>query len=168
MIPVPGPLSSWNGLDWLLAGLVAVSAIRGLFRGLLQAIFGLAAVLCGFFVASAEFRPAAAWILNRGWTHSPQTAAVAAYLGILAGIMVAFGVAGAIGRRAAHAAGLGLADRLLGGLLGVVRGVLIGAAVVLSIRALAPASSLLLRSRLSSYFLAAGHAVSFVVPHALR
>lgn len=165
---VAGALFAWNGLDWLLAGIVVLSVIRGLFRGLLQAIFGLAGILCGFFIASLQYGPVAAWVLARRWTLSPQVAGVASYLAILVGVMVLFGIAGAIARRAAHAIGLGGADRFLGAVLGLARGVLIGATIVLSMRALAPDSTLLLHSRLTSYFLAAGHAVSFVVPHALR
>lgn len=157
--------STWNALDWVLAGIIVVSALRGLFRGLVQAVFGLAGVICGFLFAGWEYRSAAAWVLAQRWTRSPQIAGVGSYLAILLGVMLLFGIAGAIVRRTAHAAGLGAADRLLGALLGVVRGVLAGAALVLSIRALAPSSGLLLHSRLTSYLLAAGDALSFVVPH---
>jgi membrane protein required for colicin V production len=158
----------WNALDWLLAAMVLLSAVRGLWRGLVQAIFGLAGVLGGFALASWEYAAAAQWVLRQGWTHSAEVAAVGCYLAILVGCMVLAGIAGAVARRAAHAVGLGGADRLLGGLLGVVRGVLLGAALVLTVHALAPGSALLLGSRLAAYFLASGHAVSFVVPHSVR
>ena len=167
-MPVISTPTSWNWLDWLLAGIVVLSTLRGLIRGLVQAVFGLAGILCGFFIASLEYRSVAAWVLAHHWTLSPQTAGVASYLVILFGVMVLFAIAGAIVRRAVHAVGLGGADRFLGAILGLVRGVLIGATIVLSMRALSPDSMVLLHSRLTSYFLAAGHAVSFVVPHALR
>lgn len=160
-------IAGWNGLDWVLAAVVLLSTIRGLWRGFLLTLFGLAGLIAGFAVASWEYQAAARWVLQEGWTGSPEIAAIACYLAILVGVMLVFGISGAIARRVAHAVGLGGADRVVGGVLGAVRGMLLGATVVLTIHALAPSSALLLESRLSSYFLAAGHAVSFVVPHTL-
>jgi membrane protein required for colicin V production len=160
-------VSGWNELDWLLGGIVALSVMRGFWRGFLQALFALAGVFCGFAVAAGEYHPAVEWVLAQHWTRSPEVTGIACYLALFVGVMMLFAIAGSIARRTAHAIGLGLADRLLGGLLGLVRGLLIGATVVGVMGVLAPSSSLLLHSRLSSYFLAAGHAVSFVLPHTL-
>lgn len=161
-------VAGWNWLDWLLAGMLALSTVRAVMRGLVQSLFGLAGLICGFLIAGAKDEAAAVWVVHRGWIVTPEVARVVCYAVILVGVMVLFGVAGAVARRTAHAAGLGWADRLLGGLTGVARGVLLGVALLLMVKAIVPNAVVLRTSRLSSYFLAAGHAVSFVVPHTLR
>ncbi len=165
---VTGVVAQWNGLDWLLAGVLLLSTLRALMRGFVQALFGIAGLLCGFALAQWEDGAAAVWVVRQGWISSPQIARVVCYTAILSGVMVAAGLAGALARRTAHAAGLGMVDRLLGGLVGAVRGVLLGVAFVVMVKALMPNAEWLRNSQLSSYFLAAGHAVSFVVPHTLR
>ena len=59
-------------------------------------------------------------------------------------------------------------DRILGAAFGFVRGLLIGVALIVGVTAFAPQSGWVEGSRLSSYFLGAAHAVSFVVPHSLH
>ncbi|MDP9037653.1 MAG: CvpA family protein [Acidobacteriota bacterium] len=163
-----GALAGWNWLDWLLAAIVVLSTVRALMRGLVQALFALAGIVCGFLLAGMEHGSAAAWAMRQGWFAAADVASVVCYAAILVGVVIVFAIAGSVAKRMAHAAGLGMVDRLLGGVLGAARGVLLGVAVVLMMKAVVPSAEVLVRSRLSSYFLAAGHAVSFVVPHTLR
>ena len=148
--------------------MIAFSVGAGLLRGMIRTLFGLAGLFCGLGVAAWQYAPAAEWVRANGWIASPQIARGVCYVVIAALVMIAFAIVGAIARRTAHAVGLGMLDRLLGGVLGAARGVLIGAAIVLGIKSIAPHSELMRGSRLSSYFLAAAHAVSFVVPHSFR
>ncbi len=167
-ITLPGPIATWNGLDWLLAGIVILSTLRALMRGFLRALFSLLGFLCAFALASQENAPAAQWVMQHGWITQQDRARVVCYIAMVVAVLVLAGIAGAMAKRTAHSLGLGLVDRLLGAGLGIVRGVLIGAAIVLIAQAIAPRAELLLQSQLTSCFLAAGHAVSFVVPHTLR
>lgn len=132
---------------------------------MIRTLFGLAGLFCGLALATWQYRAAAEWVRSNRWIASQEIAQVVGYVAILVLVMIVFGIIGAIVRKTAHAVGLGMVDRLLGALLGGVRGVLIGAAIVVAIHSVAPRSQLMLRSQLSSYFLAAAHAVSFVVPH---
>jgi membrane protein required for colicin V production len=59
-------------------------------------------------------------------------------------------------------------DRLLGAGLGLVRGVLLGVAVMMAMTAFSPRSAWIRNSLLAPYFLAGAHAVSFVVPQHLQ
>ena len=165
---VTSTFASWNGLDWLLAAIVVISTVRAFLRGMVRALFGLAGLLGGFALASSEDLRVAKWMTGQGWFSSSHLAKVVAYAAIVFGVMLLFGLAGAVVRKTAHAAGLGLADRALGGVVGLVRGMLLGAGIAIAAQAVAPSTALVRGSQLSSYFLAAGHAVSFVVPYTLR
>ena len=161
-------VAGWNWLDWLLAGMFVLSTVRAVMRGFVQALFGLAGLICGFLLAGWEDEPAATWVVHRGWIVTPEVARVVCYAVILVAVMILFGIAGSLARKTAHAVGLGMLDRLLGGVVGAARGLLLGVALLLMVKAIVPNAVVLRTSRLSSYFLAAGHAVSFVVPQMLR
>ena len=148
--------------------MVALSTVAGLFRGMIRTLFGLAGLVCGFGIAAWQYGAAAEWVRANGWISSVDMARGVSYVAIVALVMILFGIVGAIVRRTAHAVGLGFLDRLLGGALGLVRGLLVGAGIVAALQAVAPRSELMRSSQLSSCFLAAAHAVSFVVPHSLR
>jgi membrane protein required for colicin V production len=70
--------------------------------------------------------------------------------------------------RTAHAIGLGFFDRILGAAFGLARGCLFGVAILMAVTAFRPHSAWVENSRLTPYFLAGVHAVSFVVPHDLQ
>lgn len=161
-------MQGWNGLDWALIGVVTLSIVAGLLRGVIRTLFGLAGLFCAFAMATWRYEAAANWVRANGWIRSVEIARGVSYVAIAVMMIISFGIAGAIVRRTAHAVGLGMLDRLVGGIVGAVRGVLAGAALVLAFQAIAPRAELLRSSGLSSYFLAAAHAVSFVVPHSLR
>jgi uncharacterized membrane protein required for colicin V production len=65
-------------------------------------------------------------------------------------------------------AGLSGFDRLLGALLGVMKGALVVAVVLMGMTAFTPTSSMLEKSELAPYFLVAGRAAIWVAPSALR
>jgi membrane protein required for colicin V production len=77
-------------------------------------------------------------------------------------------LAGALFRRSAKAVGLGVFDRIFGGLFGLCRGVVLGLALLLALTAFLPASPWIQNSLLAPYFLRADHAVSFVMPSELE
>jgi len=93
---------------------------------------------------------------------------VAAFLLIAIGIMVLAAILGRMFHSAAHAIGLGFFNRLGGAAFGAVHGWLVGVAVVMAVTAFLPTTDWLKNSRLTPYFLAGAHAVSFVVPHDLE
>jgi len=156
----------WNGLDWALAGIVALSTIRAFMRGLVQALFGLLGFVGGFELASWNYATAGDWVYDRGWLRPLSTARIVAFLVITALIVVAFELIGRGVRKTAHSVGFGPFDQLLGAAFGVARGLLIGVALIVAVTAFAP-PEWIDGSKLTSYFLGAAHAVSFVIPHGL-
>ena len=85
----------------------------------------------------------------------------------LAVVMVA-AIVGRIARWAMKEAGLSLIDRLLGALLGVVKGSMFVAVLLMGMTAFTPSSPWLEDSQLAPYFLVVGRAAIWLAPSGLR
>jgi membrane protein required for colicin V production len=155
-----------NLFDCLLVAILAYSTIMAFVRGIILELFSLGGLIAGILLASWNYNRVAE-ILGRLIT-TPATAQIVAFLLIIIGTMVLSALLGKVLNRTAHAIGLGFFDRLLGALFGLARGCLFGVAILMAIAAFLPHSAWIANSRLSSYFLAGAHAVSFVVPHDLQ
>ena len=155
-----------NLFDCLLVAVMAFSIIQALFRGLLLELFSLVGLAAGVLLAAWNY-PLLASPLSRFIT-TPAVANVVAFLLIAIGIMILAAILGRMIHTAAHAIGLGFFNRLGGAAFGLVRGWLVGVAIVMAVTAFLPTADWLKNSRLTPYFLAGAHAVSFVVPHDLE
>jgi len=161
-------VGNWNGLDWMLVGVLVLSTARAWIRGLVAALFGLLGFVGGFQLASWQYASIGDWMYQRGWLRSISTARIAAFLAIAITVAVVFDLVGRGVKKSAHAVGFGMLDRVLGATFGFARGLLLGVAVIVGVTAFAPQSGWVDGSKLSAYFLGAARAVSFVVPHDLR
>ena len=155
-----------NPLDWLLAILLVYSVVRAAMRGFFHETFALGGLILGFLLACWFYRLLA--IDLKGLITSLQIAELAAFLLILAGTMIVASLLGRILRHTASAIGLGFVDRLLGTVFGLLRGALLGVALLLALTAFLPRSPWVENSHLAPYFLRAAHAVSFVMPSDLK
>jgi membrane protein required for colicin V production len=152
--------------DWCLIVILAYSTITAFVRGIILELFSLGGLVAGILAASWSY-DRVALPLER-LISTPTTAQVVAFLLIVVGVMVLSSLLGKALNRTAHAIGLGVFDRLLGGIFGFARGCLFEVAIMMAIAAFQPHSTWIANSQLSSYFLAGAHAVSFVVPHDLQ
>ncbi len=159
-------LQTFNAFDWFLLALLAWSTIMALLRGILRVLFSFVGLLAGIALAGLYYRGFALWLSR--WIVSRPAADVTAFLLIAIGVMVVFSLIGRLASRSARLVGLGIVDRLLGGLFGFARGCLLGVVIMMTIAAFLPSSTFVRRSRLAPYFLDGAHAVSFVVPHDLH
>ncbi len=159
-----------NPLDWLLAFLLAYSAIRALLRGFLREAFALGGLVAAFLLACWNYENIAIRIKEHlhAVTLTPPLARFAAFVLILLVVMLVATLLGTLLKRTASAVGLGFFDRLFGALFGLARGALFGTALVLALTAFLPSASWMKNSLLAPYFLRATHAVSFVMPSELR
>ena len=82
--------------------------------------------------------------------------------------MVVAGIAGRITHWIMKKAGLSFIDRLFGAALGLLRGALVVAVVLLGMTAFTPTSKWLDNSDLAPYFLVTGRAAIWVAPADLR
>jgi len=155
-----------NPLDWMLAALLVYSTIRAAMRGLVRELFALGGLLVGFLLACWYYRNVAEFL--RGLVNSEPLADFCAFLLIASVVMIAATVIGSLVRRAATAVGLSPLDRLGGAAFGAVRGIVLGAALLLAVTAFLPTAPWVEGSKFSPYLLRASHAVSFVMPRQLK
>jgi membrane protein required for colicin V production len=159
-------LPNWNPLDWFLAALLAYSVIRAMMRGVVREAFALAGLIAGFFLACWNYRDAATHL--RGIVNEQPLADLLAFVAILVTVTLVATLIGKLLSRTASAVGLGFFDRLGGAAFGLVRGAVLGLAVLLAVTAFLPTAPWVQTSSLAPYFLRANHAVSFVMPSDLR
>ena len=154
-----------TGADWIVLGVILLSAIEAASAGFFQEAFGIAGLVFGYLLA--------AWNYHRLADHFVQYSSswlveIAAFLVIFLGVIIFAGIAGRIAHWLMKEAGLSAIDRLLGAALGVVRGCLIVAIVLTSMAAFTPTSRWLQGSELAPYFLVVGRAAVWLAPAELR
>lgn len=158
--------ASLSTFDWVLVGLVVISAVLAFRRGMVRVVFSFVGVAAGTVLAGWYSLQASAWL--HGWIGSMMAARMVAFVGILLLVTLLCSAAAQLVRRTVKAAGLGMFDRVLGAVFGAARGGLLGVTLVLVIAAFAPRSSWLKNSQLAPYFLTGAHAVSFLMPRQVK
>jgi membrane protein required for colicin V production len=156
---------NWNGLDWILILVLIVSTVRAWMRGLVQALFGLLGFVGGFQLATWNYHVVGDWLYDKGYVHALSNARTIGFLIITITVVIVFELIGRGVKKAAHAVGFGMLDRILGSCFGFARGLLLGVAVIFACTAFAREAGWTDDSKLSSYFLGAARAVSFIVPY---
>lgn len=157
-----------NWLDIVLLILVAASTAGGLLKGFTRLVIGLAAALIGLFCA-LWFYGAAGSLLEPYVSHK----AIASFIGFLlvfTGTILAGAVLGKLLGLLLKWAGLSWLDRLAGGAFGLIRGAVIGIALVLALMAFSPKPPprAVVRSRLAPYFIDAAHICAALAPREVR
>ena len=155
-----------NIADWAILGVVLVSAAVAASEGFFHQAFGIAGLIVGYLLAAWRYQRLA----DRFAPHlkSPWLGDIAAFVIIFVAVVIVAGIAGRIVRWAMKEAGLSLFDRLLGALLGVIKGSLFVSIILMSMTAFTPTSKLLEGSELAPYFLVVGRAAIWVAPAQLR
>jgi len=152
--------------DWIMVAVILVSIAHAISAGFFQEAFWIAGLVCGYLLAAWNYQRLALPFmahLKPEWVGE-----IAAFLAIFLAVMVLAGIAGRIARWVMKEAGLRFVDRLLGGALGIVRGCLIVAIVLVGMTTFTPTSKWLEGSKLAPYFLVVGRAAIWVAPSELR
>ena len=155
-----------NPLDWLLTALLLYSVVRAALNGFFRSAFHLAGLLLGLPLAFWGYRDLALDLQNL--LTVPAFAQLVAFVLILSAVALVASVLGRLFRRGVHTLGLGFADRLGGACFGLVRGLLLGSALLLAITAFLPSAPWVQTSQMAPYFLGGAHALSFSMPSDLR
>jgi membrane protein required for colicin V production len=118
-----------TAFDYAVIGIVAMSSLLGLWRGVVGEILALAAWVVAFFVA--RFFAADVAAVFGGLVPDGALRYVAGFATVFAGVLVIFAIGRLVARLLLKAVGLGWADRLLGAFFGIGRGILIALLAVL-------------------------------------
>jgi membrane protein required for colicin V production len=152
--------------DWIILVVLIISMIQAASSGFFQEAFGIAGLVFGYLIASWEYYRLAQYFAP--YLKSEWVGEITGFLIIFFAVMILAGVAGRIARWAVKEAGLSVFDRILGAALGLLRGCLVVAVVLVSMTAFTPTSKWLAGSELAPYFLVAGRAAIWVAPSGLR
>lgn len=112
-----------TGFDYALLAIVALSALLGVWRGVVSEVLGLLAWVAAFFAARAWGESVGAMLpLALG---EPAWRGVAGVVTVFVATLLLFVLARLLLSRLLRAVGLGLADRFLGAVFGLARGLLL-------------------------------------------
>ena len=157
-----------NLLDYALVILVVLSVITAAVQGFVYEIWMMAAALVALGVAVWQYGRVAVWLEAVGWTGAsgggPEARQFVGFVLVLVAVLMVAAICGRMLRRALHAVGLTLPDRLLGAGLGLLRGVVLAIAVVAMLAAYPLSPRLLNHSRFAPRLLWGGEALARCVP----
>ncbi len=127
-----------NIADWVILGFLVFSVISAAMEGFFHEAFKLAGLVVGYLLAAWQYHRLAEWFAPH--LKSPWLGEIAGFLIIFFAVLIVFGLAGQIARWAMKKAGLTTIDRMLGAVLGLLRGVLVVSIVLTAMAAFAPAA----------------------------
>jgi len=158
--------SQWTFLDAAFAGIIVISTVFAVLKGLTREIISLIALIGGFFLAVLYY-PAAAKRLA-GYCRTESIASLLGFLIIFLGCILIGAVVSFVINRFLKATSLKWFDRLLGGIFGFVRGWAISSILVIGLIAFPISENMMARSVLAPYLLAGARAAILVVPESLK
>ena len=144
--------------DWIILAFLMFSVIGAAIEGFFHEAFALAGLVVGYLLAAWQYHRLADWFAPH--LKSPWIGEIAGFLIIFFAVLILAGFAGRLARWLMKKAGLSTIDRILGAVLGLLRGALVVAIVLTCMAAFAPAERWLAESQLAPYFLVGGRAES--------
>ena len=152
--------------DWIICALVLLNVITAAMQGFFSEALTIAGLVVGYIVAAWQYRGVALWL--ESFLKNEWFAEILGFLIIFFAIVILFGLAARIARWVMKQSGLSGLDRFLGAILGLLKGGLMVAVILMGMTAFTPTSKLLERSQLAPYFLVVGRAAIWLAPSELR
>src|SRR6202451_4323177 len=112
-----------SGADWVILFVILLSAVGAASSGFFQEACGIAGLVIGYLLAAWQYHRLAEWFAP--YLTSMWVGGIAGFLIIFLAVMMLAGIAGRIARWIMKEVGLSFFDRILGSLLGVLRGCLV-------------------------------------------
>ncbi|HWT77425.1 MAG TPA: CvpA family protein [Candidatus Methylomirabilis sp.] len=159
-------MGNWNWLDGVLVVIILLSAYWAMVKGFVAELISLAALVAGLVVAALRYRQVALYFEDL--THSHDVALAAGFLVLFLGVLILGGIVSALAHKLVKTAGLSGFDRLIGGMFGLVRGVLVDSIVLMVLVAFAIKPAAVQASTLAPYITTGARAVALVMPTELR
>jgi membrane protein required for colicin V production len=158
-----------NWLDAVLLIVLAVSVLTSFRKGLSREIIGLVAVVVAL-LAGFWFHGVAGSILLP-YVSSPAAANFAGFFVVFFAVVLLGSIVSYVVGRFLRVTGLSIVDHALGAGFGLVRGVLIGVAVIMGLMAFTPgqrAPESVVHSQTAPYVIDAARLVVSMAPHDMR
>jgi membrane protein required for colicin V production len=152
--------------DWIICALVLLNVITAAMQGFFSEALTIAGLVVGYIVAAWQYRGVALWL--ESFLKNEWFAEILGFLIIFFAIVILFGLAARIARWVMKQSGLSGLDRFLGAILGLLKGGLMVAVILMGMTAFTPTSKLLEKSQLAPYFLVVGRAAIWLAPSELR
>ena len=152
--------------DWIICALVLLNVITAAMQGFFSEALTIAGLVVGYIVAAWQYRGVALWL--ESFLKNEWFAEILGFLIIFFAIVILFGLATRIARWVMKQSGLSGLDRFLGAILGLLKGGLMVAVILMGMTAFTPTSKLLEKSQLAPYFLVVGRAAIWLAPSELR
>ena len=115
--------------DIAVIAIVGLSVLLSIIRGLVREVLALAAWVVAFLTANLLAPAAAAWMPDA--LAAEELRLLAGFLCVFLGVLIAMSALAILVSKLVKSAGLGLEDRLLGGVFGLARGLLVVMILVL-------------------------------------
>ncbi|MEK7403841.1 MAG: CvpA family protein [Acidobacteriota bacterium] len=157
-----------NWLDVVLGLILAASMVAGLVKGFARSLIGFVAVIFGLFFGLWFHGTVGAFFYE--YVSSKELAHFIGFVILFFGILLLGALLAAMLAKALKWAQLSWLDRLAGGGFGLLRGALVGAAIVLAIMAFAPKPppQSVANSRLAPYVVEAGDVLVAAAPFEVK
>ena len=152
--------------DWMICAVILINVVAAAMQGFFAEALSMAGLVVGYIVAAWKYRSLAEWF--ESFLKNPWLAEILGFLIIFFAILLLFGIAARIARWIMKEAGLSGFDRFLGAVLGLLKGGLMVAVILMGMTAFQPTSKLLQNSQLAPYFLVVGRAAIWLAPSELR
>jgi membrane protein required for colicin V production len=154
-----------NWLDIVLLVILILTAIIGIFKGLVKQVIGLAAVIAGLVLASLYYEEVAG--IFDTFVKNKLLSNFLGFLLIFVAFLIAGGILGHLITKAMKGP-LALANRLFGGIFGAIKGVLICGILVFALFTFQVATPVLETSALAPVCLGITRAAINLIPQDLR
>ncbi|UCG30071.1 MAG: CvpA family protein [candidate division WOR-3 bacterium] len=142
-------------IDVVIVIIVISLIVHGVATGLIRSAFDFAGIICGYIIA----------VTYSATVRIPQ---ILAFLLIFIAVVVAFSIVGRIIAKMVHITPLGLVDRILGGLLGLIKGVIICFVLLLAVTYMKKDWEVFHESQFASQIIDAGLRASRFLPPPLH
>jgi membrane protein required for colicin V production len=152
--------------DWIILALIVLNVVAAAIQGFFVEALNMAGLIVGYIVAAWRYQRLADWLAT--FLKNDWLAEILGFLIIFFAVVLAFGLVGRIARWVMKEAGLSGFDRSLGAVLGLLKGGLMVAVILMGMTAFTPTSNLLRGSQLAPYFLVLGRGAIWAAPSAFR
>jgi membrane protein required for colicin V production len=157
-----------TSFDLIVLALVGSSLVAGALRGLVRALIATAATFAGLILAGRWYAPAGAWLRGAGLVESEAAAQACGFLLIVGAAVVLGFVAGQLVRKGLKRARLEWADRGLGALFGLARGLAVCAVIYLALTAFPVRLSAVTEARTAPVLAVSARALTYLTSAELR